>query len=148
MPNYSDSLNVLSRNSMRLLNAIKQAGILDRYNDAVADVKQKFEVASHLPEATQAAARGAEFGHRVAPGLVGGALAGGGLGLLADPGYDEEGRRRSRLARILAGTLGGAAIGGVGAAAFPGVASYGAELGAKHEFNKVMKPLLHPATNS
>jgi hypothetical protein len=62
--------------------------------------------------------------------LMGGLL-GGGLGLYQDPGEDEQGRKRSRLANALGLGLGGAAIGGTSAYFSPEASQFGRNAGAR-----------------
>jgi hypothetical protein len=69
-------------------------------------------------------ARVAELARKYAPGALGGAAAGAGMGLLSDPGHDEEGKRRSRFSSLPANALGGAAL-GIGAQHFaPQISEY------------------------
>lgn len=78
-----------------------------------------------------------------------GAVAGGGLGALSgltrDPGYDEEGRKKSRIKESIKGLLSGGAIGAgagaLGAAALPPIGS-----GAINLFTDIMKDKLNKST--
>ena len=68
-----------------------------------------------------------------------GAVAGGGIGalsgLVSDPGYDEQGQRKSRIKESLKGLIGGGAIGAgagaLGAAALPALARGGVDLNSE-----------------
>lgn len=86
--------------------------------------------------------QGAAIGKQIAPGLLAGALTGGGIGLLDDPGYDEDtGKRRSRLSRMLDLGLTGSIVGGGSSLVFPGAAQVGSDIGGRlggllHELRK------------
>lgn len=93
-------------------------------------------------ERLAATVRGAAIGKKIAPGLLAGALTGGGIGLLDDPGYDEyTGKRKSRLSRMLDLGLTGSIIGGGSSLVFPGAAQVGSNIGGRlggllHELRK------------
>jgi hypothetical protein len=75
--------------------------------------------------------RGANLGGRIVPSMLMGGLLGGGLGLYQDPGEDEQGRKRSRIANALGLGLGGAALGGTSAYFAPEASQLGRNVGAQ-----------------